>query len=90
LIGDVANSQVRHDDVKFGVLEWKVLRVRLGERCLRRALPCERQHRRREIDADDLAAAAQQRLGDVALSTTQIECAAARSGSDGVNRLPIA
>src|SRR6516165_10505100 len=41
LIGDMAHAQIRHHDVKFGVVKGKILRVRLSEGCSSRPFPCE-------------------------------------------------
>src|SRR4029077_14499490 len=73
LIRDMAHAQIRHHDVKSGVVKGKVLCVRFNEGCLRYSLPCQHKHWRGKIDANDLTAAAQQRLGNVALPTTQVE-----------------
>src|SRR5580704_9753542 len=86
LIGNMANPQVRHDNIKLGVGERKLLRVRFHERGVWRAPPCKRQHRRRKIDTDDLAATAQQRLGNIALSAAEIECLDAGSGTDRIQQ----
>src|SRR5262252_9057045 len=69
LIGDMAHAQIRHHDIKFGVVKGKVLCVRFNEDCVSRPLPCECQHCRRKIDAHYATATAQQRLGNIALPT---------------------
>jgi hypothetical protein len=69
----MAHAQIGDHEIKFGIEKRKVLRVRFNEGCGLRSLPREREHCRRKIHPDDLAATAQHGFGNVALTAAQIE-----------------
>src|SRR5947208_1946095 len=73
LIRDMAHAQIGDHEIKFGIEKRKVLRVRFNEGCGLSSLPREREHCRRKIHPDDLAATAQNGFGNVALTAAQIE-----------------
>jgi hypothetical protein len=88
LVGDVADAEVRDDDVEIAVGKRQILRVGFDEGCARYAPARHLQHRRRKISAGHRAAARRQCLADIALAAAQIERFGAGPRTGGVQQWP--